>query len=435
MATNVDIGTRIRNAGKYVVPAIVIAAVIAPVFVSLNSNTITPPLTVVASVNQSAGNVGIAGRVLQDGAPIDKATVWTVVDFEKGQHASPAPAQTDGTGGFTIGPLTGVPGAVADATIYARKVIPGHWFKADETLRGQDLVQLAGETKPQPDEFVPLPLLSLLPLAFVFAASFLLPFFFEQTMRKYRVGVVLAFAATLLMIVYISLGLQTVTKEGKSKEILQLGFASIYRSSYVKDVPLEWVFSFTAPPAKRPEAPAQSPPANTTPAPAPEQTPAKGNAPPQNPSGATASQPAIVQQAATPVQPAAPDVDHGFGAPLWVILVSVLGASVVTVGLIVGEITKIAEIAGGDAKTENSPAGNGEPAVSPKVIREHIQTLVQHQFFILFAPITAIFVYQALVVGAAASSSLMVGLAALGAGPSLSALLTKAGAAATKLFQ
>lgn len=133
-------------------------------------------------------------------------------------------------------------------------------------------------------------------------------------------------------------------------------------------------------------------------------------------------------------------LDHGFGAPLWVILVSVLGAGVVTVGLIVGEITKVKENTAPEKTLPVQPPmataqGPNAGEDNAKTIREHMQTLVQHQFFILFSPVTAIFVYQALVAGAAASSSLMVGLAALGAGPSLSAVLTKAGAAATKLFQ
>jgi len=95
---------------------------------------------------------------------------------------------------------------------------------------------------------------------------------------------------------------------------------------------------------------------------------------------------------------------------------------VLTVGLIVDEITKAGEVS------------RMTPADQPAEIRKHVQAIVQHQFFILFAPVTAIFVYQTLVAGSAAASTFTVGLAALGAGPSLSALLTKAGAAATKLF-
>jgi hypothetical protein len=90
--------------------------------------------------------------------------------------------------------------------------------------------------------------------------------------------------------------------------------------------------------------------------------------------------------------------------------------------LIVDEITKAGEI------TQLPPEGQ------PAEIRKHVYSIVQHQFFILFAPVTAIFVYQTMVAGSTAASAYTVGLAALGAGPALSALLTKAGAAATKLF-
>jgi hypothetical protein len=105
-----------------------------------------------------------------------------------------------------------------------------------------------------------------------------------------------------------------------------------------------------------------------------------------------------------------------------VLLVSVIGAGVITVALIVEEITKMQGII------------TLGPDDRPGEIRKHAQVLIQHQFFILIAPLTAICVYQTMVVGSAASSTFTVGLAALGAGPSLSALLTKAGAAAGKLF-
>ena len=423
----------------------VVFAVTFGKFGSLSSNSITTPLTVVASVAQPNGRVDISGRVLQEGTPVGGAQVWAVVDYEKGQHASPAPAQTDRNGGFSIGPLTGMPGTVVDATVYARKVVPGGIFKADQTLRGQDVVQLAGEPKVEPDQTVQWSPFFVWPMVLVFAISFLLPFFFPANTWKYQAGILLAFAATFLMIYFVSAGLNAVTTLGRSKDILQLGFGSIYRSTYVKDVPPEWVFSLTAPPSKRTETPPQPSPANATVAPVGEPTPAKGTAASQAQTAGSALPPAIVQPATIAASPAPQDavpVDHGFGAPLWVILVSVLGAGVVTVSLIVDEITKAPDLVApgtpvqpADVQPANGQPANARPAVDPKLVRGHVQTLVQHQFFILFAPVTAIFVYQALVAGSAASSSLMVGFAALGAGPSLSALLTKAGALATKLFQ
>jgi hypothetical protein len=86
------------------------------------------------------------------------------------------------------------------------------------------------------------------------------------------------------------------------------------------------------------------------------------------------------------------------------------------VGLIVGEIGGIPETS------------------QPEEIRRRLKAIVQHQFYILFAPVGAIFVYQILVVGSAAAASLTVALAALGAGASLSALLDKAVTYATGLI-
>jgi hypothetical protein len=233
------------------------------------------------------------------------------------------------------------------------------------------------------------------------------------------------------MIGFLGYFLKYVSTEGKSTELLQLGFASIYRGTYVKDVPVEWVFSFTSPPPQSSEpSPAAPPQSQGNPQSAPAAQPAaqtSAQATPTNSSGAQTTSPAPSQYQATSPAPspaeAAPIVDHGFGAPLWVLLVSVLGAGVVTIGLIVDEIANMNTIT------------DLPPDKQPGEIRKHVQMIVQHQFFVLFAPVTAIFVYQALVVGSAATSSFMVGLTALGAGPSLSALLTKAGAAATKLFK
>jgi len=105
-----------------------------------------------------------------------------------------------------------------------------------------------------------------------------------------------------------------------------------------------------------------------------------------------------------------------------VLLVSVIGAGVITVALIVEEITKMQGII------------TLGPDDRPGEIRKHAQVLIQHQFFILIAPVDRDICLPNHGGGFGSSIHFYSRLAALGAGPSLSALLTKAGAAAGKLF-
>lgn len=397
-------------------------------------------LTVVGSLVPAGDHLEISGRVLQDGDAVAKALVWGVVQYANGQHASPASTQTDEKGWFLISPVPSTLGTgnhqVAEAIIHARKEKPGGWLESATTLRGEDKVRAAGASALEASEVVGLSPFILAPLLAIFLLSAMLPFFGQETYAKYLAAVVLAFSVTACMILYIALGLRYVITEGKSKEILQLGFASIYKSTYVKDVQPEWVVSFTAAPRKPEETVSSAP--TFAPSEAISQTAAPrtgtgtstpGSAVPQAASQTTASNPGTATTAGQPggtpassVQSNDVVIDHGFGAPLWVLLVSVLGSGVLTVGLIVDEITNAGEI------TKLPLEGQ------PDEIRKHVYSIVQHQFFILFAPVTAIFVYQTMVAGSAATSAYTVGLAALGAGPALSALLTKAGAAATKLF-
>ena len=425
-------------------PAIVAAVVLFVSFVAgiVSPVTTTKQLVVVGSLAPVAqDHWEIRGRVLLDGDAVREAVVWGIVEYANGQHDSPPATHTDERGGFSVGPVLSTLGActaqvttntnehtsaqasnqracdnfIDGATIYARKDVGGSWFQSATVLRGEDAVRPAGNVT-QPVEVLGLSPLKLAPLPAIFLVSAMLPFFGKQTRRKYLAGIVMAFIFTGLMISYISLGLRYVTTEGKAKgiEILELGFASIYRGSYVKEVPPEWVFSFTSRPklveAVIPETKAG---ADTTPPPAEQNaahTPGSAAAP--NPGTTAPAQPA----ATVPPKAETVLIDRGFGAPLWVLLVSVIGAGVLTVALLVGEINKM-------------PAED-----QPDQILGHLQGVVEHQLFILFAPISAIFVYQTLVVGASATSSFTVALAALGAGPSLSALLTKAAASAASLL-
>jgi hypothetical protein len=97
----------------------------------------------------------------------------------------------------------------------------------------------------------------------------------------------------------------------------------------------------------------------------------------------------------------------GFGAPLWVLLLSVLGAGVYTINLVVDIVGK-------------RQLFDGEEA------RPVLKDMVQHQVFTLVAPLTAIFIYQSMVAIDLAENALPVALAALASGLALNSLLVRA---------
>ncbi len=165
------------------------------------------------------------------------------------------------------------------------------------------------------------------------------------------------------MVGYISLGLYMVSVSASPGDALSLGFATIFQGTYVENVGPEWLFSLTAP------------------------------------------------------GPLSKSVVTGMGAPLWVLLLSVLGSGVFTVSLVVGHINT-------DLKLDD-----------PVKVRELVQEIVKHQFYVLFSPLGAVIVYQLLVVAGAASQAVTVGIVAIAAGVALNAILNKAISAVTQLIE
>lgn len=101
-------------------------------------------------------------------------------------------------------------------------------------------------------------------------------------------------------------------------------------------------------------------------------------------------------------------VETGFGAPLWVLLVAVIGSALFTISIVLMGI-------------KEAPL-----QLSPGEIRMRIQSVVLHQFYIIFAPLGAIFVYQLLVIAGAASQAFSVAIVALAAGIALNMMLERA---------
>lgn len=344
--------------------ALALPAILALSFaISIFSGLVTPDaLDVVASMEPADGGYQVVGRVLRDGAPVPEASVVVVVSDGKGNRSAPPPVVTDSQGGFATALVPSKLGGrpVADATVEARKTVRDPEEEDDEDLEGRHVLVLASPT----DGFQQRVDLNPWVIAFlpgIFLVSFAIPLTPGEIGRlSHAFSLALAFLFTGSMVVVISLGLDFVNSDEHSGHVLSLGFATLFQGTYVPGESPEWLFSLTAAPREDTE---------------------------------------VVQ---------------GFGAPLWVLLVAVIGAALMTVSLIVGEISK--------------PPQPGET-------RARVESVVRHQFFVMFAPIGALFVYQILVAADAAREPLTVALAALGAGLALNELLKRAVTYAKSLIE
>ena len=168
---------------------------------------------------------------------------------------------------------------------------------------------------------------------------------------------------TVLMLTYVFVGLTRVNLvlTDSKNDVLGFGFVNIYNGTYVKDVGPEWLLSLTAP----------SVPSATAPG---------GNV----------------------------EISRGFGAPLWVLLLSITGSALFTILIIFRGIIEEADFG------------------KPEDVARRVEEVMRHQFYILFSPLGAVFVYQIMIVGGLCSQNITVALIALASGVVLSLLLDKA---------
>ncbi len=377
-----------------------------------------PDLDIVAHLTDVDGKPGfgtLEGRVLRDGDPVSGAHVWAIIHDGQGNRMSPPPGGTDktnDTGQFTIPDIPYKLNAVSivDVEIHCRLET-----KDKKVLHGVETLAAGGASR---FRRIKLPIVHFLYLPALLLLSVLLPFLGHQPGRlRYVLAMVLAVTFSFCMIGSIAKGLYQVHSTGQEGETISLGFVSIFKGTYVPGSPPEWLVSLTAP-FEQP-APAR-PQRLSSPESAAAVTPSGG-------ASVNAAAPALVNSSGTengslgvqgpssasPAPDAAPI--QGFGAPLWVVLLAVIGASILTVSLIAGEI-------------------KDPPGVDTNKIRERIHNVVEHQIYILFAPIGGIFVYQTLVISDTARQPLTVAVAALGAGAAVNSLLKYAVDGASKLF-
>jgi drug/metabolite transporter (DMT)-like permease len=110
---------------------------------------------------------------------------------------------------------------------------------------------------------------------------------------------------------------------------------------------------------------------------------------------------------------------HSFGAPVWVIFLTVLGAGLLTIILVIQGVS-------GPPKFE--PLDEAE-------VGQRMRAILEHQFFVLFAPLSGIFIFQLLVIAGAAKEPVTVATVILGAGATLNVLLARAVKSAEQYLQ
>ena len=242
---------------------------------------------------------------------------------------------------------------------------------------------------------------------------------------KYYSTVLLSVGFTALMIVFISGTIQELGGANNKHELISLGFANVFFGSYVQNSNPEWLLSLTTPINKlgnKPKSPdtkktsaVQSASGKKSPTEIPPNesditSHGKTNNSEVSPTPTNGGT-KIVSDASREVnntQSAASPPSRGFGAPLWVLLLSVVGSSVFTIKLVVGNLKDPIDFC------------------NSMKVREGASEVTSHQFYILFAPLGGIFVYQLLVAAGSATETITVGLAALASGIALNAVLEKA---------
>jgi hypothetical protein len=354
-----------ENFISWVISLVIVGSILASFFASFLGIG-APTLEIVTAAKKgSTQEWTLAGRVLTpDGDPIEKATVWAIASDERGNRHTPPSVHTDAAGQFTIAPIPEALGDDPKADITNTVVVYARFQtvnsdKEPQTMSGRDTLTLNRQSRVR---WVTPSTPALLLVSVIFIVSVFVGLIQVHAKHitykkvKYYGLVCLSFLFTFTMIGYISLGLRQVNVTGRPGEVISLGFANVYHGTYVKDLEPEWLFSLTSP---------------------------------------TTS-----VEAGTPVT--------GFGAPLWAMLLSIIGGAVFTISLLVKQVRDPVEF---------------EDDIG---FRERMEELLRHQFYILFAPLGAVVVYQLLVAAGAASEQITVALAMMGAGAVLSPVLDKA---------
>lgn len=329
-----------------------------------------PKLDVVATAVETQAGWIVQGKVLYQGNPVTSARVWSVVRDAQGNRFVPDTVTSQEPGSYKFRAFPKVIGGtnnkpVIDISVFATALVPvkKDGSTVNRKINGEEVLGLGGEGRTRWIQLSPTALIAIPTIFFVSLMIGLVRFESSPFWQKaqYFGSVALGIILTITMVGYISYGLYLVSVTASSGDALSLGFATIFQGTYVQGISPEWLFSLTAPGGSD-------------------------------------------------------KVVSGLGAPLWVLLLAVLGSGIYTVALIVSHI---------DASLDLN---------KPDSVQKKVQEIVKHQFYILFSPVGAVLVYQTLVVAGAASQAVTVGIAAIAAGIALNTILDKAIQEAKKRF-
>lgn len=303
------------------------------------------------------GPWSVDGRVIYKGIFPEGAAVWAIAERADGQTFAPSSVLTDTTGAFRLGPIPSEFGErEATITIRARAEIVE---EEDSVVReGRSSIGWGGGTGGRIDLPVNVWLIVGLFSFSILIAYWPWPDNWRWQTAKQVVIVALAFVLTASLLYQWGVGLMRVdsmTSDLPDGQSLRLGIGTIFRGTYVPGSSEDWVFSLT--------------------------------------------ERAVDEESGLIL---------GFGAPLWGILLSVVGAAVFTVWLIVRGIAE-------DARS-----------LTAKLAKQRVGEIVLHEFYIVFAPVGAILVYQAAVAAGMAAEPVTVGLVLLAAGVGLNVILNYA---------
>jgi hypothetical protein len=339
-------------------------------------------LDVIASIERSQGEsntLAIVARVLYREESVTNGRVWCIVRDGSGSRFSAGSSSVDDHGQFRIEGIPATLGTTREIRVFARAALGKSSLRGESVLTTQRSARLVNIMDPK---------LWIYTLAF-----FCTSIFFGLNIhvvgpawrhQLYFSSIITALLLTATMLFAIADAYMKVKTSVASDQSWSVGFISIFRGTYVRDLPDQWLISLTGPPE-------------------PGNTPKRLSDTPAD-SGAAAP-PVDVSH---PVAVNTPTFVQGMGAPMWVVFLSVIGAALSTVALIVNEI--------------KAPC----PLDDAEEVRARLLGLVQNQFFTLFSPLGGIFVYQALVLAGAAVQPFAIAIAALGAGATLNVLLSLA---------
>jgi hypothetical protein len=342
----------------------------------------------------------VSGIVTHNEVPFPAASVFVVATDGFGNKVGAfAPAtKADGTFEVKIGPLTSATAGdrtFSDLQVTARKTETGYF--RDHQMEGTLTVKLKRggiiqDFRPQLRNLV----LTL------FATSLALAIFTPSQLWAARLQHFASIFVTCVLsasvVVAFGYGMSLVDNLPE-RDAARLGFATIFRGSYVADLPDEWLVSLTSPPDRFRKDTAVIVPKSPN---------------PQNAADAPKLDDPITTRKPS-------ETFSGVGAPLWFLFVGTIGAMLLTFDLVVTEI--------------GAPASFGPDGNSRRELRLRLQRYVQHSFFVLFSPFVGLFVYQVVAGTRICSAPILVGIIALGTGPILPILLERGVRQAVQLFQ